>query len=88
MITVTLLVVAEQPVAVAVNVKLTTPDDFPVTSPALVILALAGSLLTHVPPEVGVKVMVLSTKTEAAEVLTIGSGLTVMVAVPTAKPVV
>ena len=52
--TVTGAVAAEaQPDAVAVKVKVTVPPDTPVTTPALVIVAIAGLLLAQVPPEVG-----------------------------------
>ena len=61
-----------------VNVML--PAATPVTNPALVTVALVGSLLVQVPPVVGDKVIVPSTQTEDPA-LTTGRALTVTVAV-------
>jgi hypothetical protein len=77
--TVTADVVLEQPLA-SVNVKVTLPAATPVTVFPLTV-ALEGSLLTQVPPVDGVKVMVLPTHTEEAEVLTVGFEPTVIVEV-------
>ena len=53
-LTVTLGVGAElQPLEELVNVNVAVPAVSPVTTPASVILATAGSLLAQVPPEVG-----------------------------------
>ena len=73
--TVTLAVVFEQPFA-SVNVKVTLPAETPVTVFPLTV-ALAGVLLTHVPPVEGVKVIVAPTHTEVAEVFTVGLAFTV-----------
>ena len=51
--TVTEAVVAEQPVAVFVKVKVVDPVETPFTTPAFVTVAIPGLVLTHVPPEVG-----------------------------------
>jgi hypothetical protein len=51
-------VVLLQVVTVLVNVKVTLPAAAPVTTPALVTVAKEGLLLTHVPPVVGLSVMV------------------------------
>jgi len=42
-----------QPLVVLTNVKVTDPGDTAVITPPLVILAIAGLLLDHVPPELG-----------------------------------
>ena len=76
--TVTAVVVEEHPVVASVKVNVTLPVATPVTVfPATV--AFVASLLTHVPPDVGVKVMVAPTHTLPAEVLTVGFGFTVTV---------
>jgi hypothetical protein len=77
--------VLEQPLA-SVNVKFTLPGATPVTVLPLTV-ALEGSLLTHVPPEEGVKVMVLPTHTEEADVLTVGFAPTVTLEVVFLQPV-
>jgi hypothetical protein len=65
-----------------VNVKFTVPADTPVTTPELVTVATAVLLLTHVPPVVGDKVLVLPTHTEVLpDTLAIGLALTVTVGV-------
>ena len=76
--TVTEGVVLLQPVAVEVKVKVTVPAEIPVTNPALLIVATAGALLTHVPPTDGLAVIVAPTHKVADGVLTTGSGLTVI----------
>jgi hypothetical protein len=75
--TVTALVVAVQLVVDDVNVKVTKPDDKPVTTPELVTEATVGLLLTQVPPVVGVNVIVDPKQTCDAELLTDIDGLTV-----------
>ena len=62
------------------KVKVTLPAATPVTSPALVTVALVASLLVQVPPVVGDKVMVPPMKT-GDPALTAGSALTVTVTV-------
>ena len=79
-------VVLLQPVAVSVNVNVTLPAAIPVTTPPLVTDAFVSSLLTHVPPETGDKVIVLPTHTEEA-VLTTGNALTITVEVELLQPV-
>jgi hypothetical protein len=74
-------VVLLQLVVPSVNVKVTLPAATPVTSPALVTVALVASLLSHVPPEVGDKVIVAPTQRFAEGVLTVGKGFTVTLAV-------
>jgi hypothetical protein len=64
-LTVTDEVVLLQPVAAEVKVNVTEPAATPVTSPALFTVALVASLLNQVPPEVGDKVKVPPTHTEA-----------------------
>jgi hypothetical protein len=78
------------PVVVLVNVKLTVPADTPVATPLLVIVATAGLLLTHVPPVVGDKLVVLPTHIEVLpDTLAFGLALTVIVGVGVdAQPVV
>jgi hypothetical protein len=66
--TVTDEVVLLQFVVPSVKVNVTVPADTPVITPALVTVAMALSLLTHVPPEVGDNVAVLPTHTDAGEV--------------------
>ena len=61
------------------KVKVTLPAATPVTSPALVTVALVASLLVQVPPVVGDKVIVLPMQTDDPA-LTAGSALTVTVA--------
>jgi hypothetical protein len=67
-------------------VNVTLPAATPVTVFPLTV-ALEGSLLTQVPPVDGVKVMVLPTHTEEAEVLTVGFEPTVIVEVVFWHPV-
>ncbi len=75
--TVTLVVVLLQLVAASVKVNVTLPDAIPATTPALVTVALVGSLLTQVPPEVGDKVSVLPIHKLADGVLTTGNAFIV-----------
>ena len=56
--TVTKGVVLIQPVPICVKLKITVPFETPVTTPALVTVAMASELLVHVPPVVGNKVVV------------------------------
>ena len=74
--TITAEVVLLHPVVASVNVNVTLPDETPVTSPPLVTVAIALSLLVQVPPVVDDKVMPLPTHTDDAAVTT-GKGLTV-----------
>ena len=60
------------------NLNVTLPIVMPVTSPALVTVAIAVLLLVQVPPVVGDKVVVLPRQTEEAP-LTTGKALTVTV---------
>ena len=71
--TVTAEVVALQPVDVWVKVNVALPAARPVTTPAFVTDAIEGLLLTHVPPVVGDRVIVLPTHTEDEGVLTVGA---------------
>jgi hypothetical protein len=67
-----------QPVFESVKMKVAVPAEIPVTTPALVTVATVGSLLTHVPPVVGDKVVVSPTQTLAGPViLTAGAAFTV-----------
>ena len=78
-VTVTAVVVLAQFGAVElVKVKVALPAATPVTTPALVTVALVVSLLAHIPPMVGDKVMVLPTHTDEEGVLTTGNGLIIM----------
>ena len=83
---VTIDVVLLQPDAVSVNVNVVLPAAIPVTSPALVTVALVGSLLVQVPPMVGLNVIVLPIHTDAAAE-TIGAALTVTDDVVLLQPV-
>lgn len=70
------------PVLVLVKVKVAVPADTPETTPALVTVAIAGSLLAQVPPVVGDTVDVLPTQILLDPVmLTAGAGFTVTGAV-------
>ena len=60
--------------------KVTLPAETPVTKPALETVAFVASLLIHVPPVVGDKVIVLPMHTDDPA-LTTGKALTVIVAV-------
>ena len=65
-----------QPVAVLVNTNVALPA-WTVTKPALLMVAVNGSLLDHVPPETGDSVVVLPAHTTAdPEIAVDGIGLT------------
>lgn len=64
--TVKVPVVLLQPVVESVNVNVAAPGLTVVTLPALSIVAIAGSLLTQVPPVVGVNCVVLPIQTDDA----------------------
>jgi hypothetical protein len=64
-------VILEQPAAF-VKVKVTVPAATPVTTPVFVTVATAGLLLTHVPPIVGVRDVVLPTQTLLDPTVTVG----------------
>ena len=66
--------------------KVTLPAATPVTNPALVTVALVGSLLVQVPPVVGDKVIVLPKQTDDPA-LTTGKALTVTDEVVLLQPV-
>jgi hypothetical protein len=80
-------VVLLQPVEVSVNVNVALPFDTPVTTPALVTVAMVLSLLTHVPPEEGLKVNVAPTQSVGEGVLTTGAAFTVTDEVVLLQPV-
>ena len=80
-------VTALQPVVELLKLKSTLPDETPVTTPALVTVALLLLLLDQVPPVVGDKVIVLPTQTEGPA-LTTGKALTVTAEVVALQPVV
>jgi hypothetical protein len=86
-LTVTIGVVALQPVNVSVKVKVTVPADMPVINPALLMVATAGTLLTQVPPAPGLAVIVAPTHNVADGVLTTGSAFTVTIGVVALQPV-
>jgi hypothetical protein len=73
-------------VAVDVNVNVTLPAATPVTRPAFVTVAFVISLLVHVPPVVGDKVMLLPTQTEGSADTT-GRALIVTAEVVLLQPV-
>lgn len=76
------VVVAAQPVAVLVKVKVTVPADTELTTPASVTVALEGWLLTQVPPEAGNRVVVAPRQIVLAPlILTTGNAFTVTIAV-------
>lgn len=85
-LTVTEAVVFVHPVAVSVKVKVTEPAATPVTTPSFVTVANELLVLAHVPPVVGVKVMLLPTQT-AAGALTTGFAFTVTEEVVLLHPV-
>jgi hypothetical protein len=80
-------VTALQPVVELIKLKFTLPVETPVTTPALVTVALLLLLLVHVPPVVGDKVIVLPTQT-VGPALTTGKALTVTAEVVALHPVV
>jgi hypothetical protein len=82
--TVTADVVFLHPVLVWVNVNVTLPAATPVTTPAFVTVANAVLLLAHVPPVVGVGIIVLPAHIDDAGALTVGRGFTVTFVVPAA----
>lgn len=68
-----------QPVDVCVNVKVAEPEDCPVTTPALVTVAIVALLDVQVPPVVGDNVVVLPVQMVVGPVtVTVGLPLTVM----------
>jgi hypothetical protein len=85
-LTATAAVVEEHPVVALVNVNVTLPAATPVTVFPLTD-AFVGSLLTHVPPDAGVNVIVAPTQTLPAEVLTVGLAFTVTALVVFLQPV-
>jgi hypothetical protein len=67
----------EQPVVVLVNVISAEPPATPVTTPALVIVAVPVALLDQVPPVVGDNVIVLPTHTVPVPgTVTVGAAVT------------
>ena len=68
------------------KVNVTLPVATPVTSPALVTVALVRSLLVQVPPVIGNNVIVLPTQTDDPA-LTAGKALTVADEVVLLQPV-
>ena len=71
-----------------VKVQVADPAETPVTTPAFVTVAVAGLLLTHVPPIVGDKVVVAFMHIEEAPViLTVGEAFTVTADVVLLHPV-
>lgn len=82
-VTVTTLDVSEiQPVEVCVKINRTLPTETPVIIPALVIVAMAGLVLTQVPPVVGEILVVAPTHIEDGPLTTVtGLGFTVTAAV-------
>jgi hypothetical protein len=85
--TVTADVVLLQPVAVSVKVNVIEPVAMPVATPALVTVATVLSLLTQVPPTVGLRVKVLPTHRVGEGVLTTGIVFTVTRGVVLLQPV-
>jgi hypothetical protein len=66
-----------QPVAVLVNTNVALPACTPVTTPALLMVAVSGSLLDQVPPETGDNVVVLPAQTTPEPDIAVeGIGLT------------
>jgi hypothetical protein len=47
-----------QPELFSVKVNVAEPIPIPVTNPLVVIVAMAGSLLVHIPPELGLRLVV------------------------------
>jgi hypothetical protein len=81
-------VVLLQPVPESVNVKVAVPTATPVTKPALVTVAIVLSLLTHVPPKEGLKIMVAPIQSEAGGELTVGGAAILIDDVVLLQPVV
>ena len=76
------------PVEDCVKVKVASPAENPVTTPAFVTEATAGLLLTQVPPDVGDKVVVAFIQMEETpEILTEGGAFTVTAEVVLLHPV-
>lgn len=88
LLTVTVAVVLLNPLEDCVKVKVTVPADTPVTNPALLIEATPASLLTHVPPVVGLSVIVDPTHNLSDGRITVGRSLTTTDAVVLLQPVV
>jgi hypothetical protein len=86
--TVTALVVFVHPVPVCVKVNVTIPAATPITTPAFDTVANAVLLLCHVPPVVGVNVIVLPAHIDDTGALTTGSAFTVTDDVVELQPVV
>jgi hypothetical protein len=81
-VTITLIESERHPVDVSVNANFAVPAPTPVTTPALVTVAMALLLLPHVPPVVGVSVVVDPIQTAAVPATaTVGLGLMVTGAV-------
>jgi hypothetical protein len=80
-------VTALQPVVELLKLKSKLPDETPVTTPALVTVALLLLLLDQVPPVVGDKVIVPPTQT-VGPALTTGKAVTVTAEVFALQPVV
>lgn len=77
-VTITLIESERHPVDVSVNANFAVPEATPVTTPALVTVAMALLLLAQVPPVDGVKVVVEPIQTAAVPATaTVGLGLTV-----------
>jgi len=70
-----------------VNVNVTLPEVIAVINPALVMVAIAGLLLTQVPPATGLAVMVAPAHIDKADVVTIGRAFTVTLVVVLLQPV-
>jgi hypothetical protein len=67
------------PLESSVKVKVTFPDEIPVTNPLLDITAIAGFELAHVPPVEGIKLVVAPTHMDALPVSeTVGFPFTVI----------
>jgi len=85
--TVIVAVVLLQPVDVLVNVNVTVPNDTAVTTPVVeLMLATAGALLTHVPPVLGVRFIVLPIHINADGELTAGAVTVIVVVVEAVIP--
>jgi len=85
---VTVEVVLLHPLEDAVNVKVALPIETPETIPAFVTVAIAGLLLTQVPPVIGLSVVVPLPQIEAGPViLTVGALFTVIGTVVPLHPV-
>ena len=77
-----------QPVAVSVNANFAVPVATPVTTPELVTDAIKALLVAHVPPVVGVSVVVAPIHTaDVPTIATDGLGLTVTGVVVEVQPV-